>query len=132
MAETMTESEAEEIIRNFGEGKSNLHSFFTNVVKSGDTIKTGNLSTDELGMPILPVRTYKELSLFCKDIAGMETFSDYFNGMSEIVTSSSLSKDALLMKLAVTIKKELSDLTPEKKKNKGWFQKKDTNQQTTV
>jgi hypothetical protein len=107
MAETLTETEAEEIIRNFGEGKSNLHSFFTNVIKSSDTTKTGNLSTDELGMPQLPVRTYKELGMFCHEVADMDIFSTYFNKMSEIITSSSLSKDALLMKLAVTIKKEL-------------------------
>ena len=131
MVETLTEDQAEEIIRNFGEGKSNLHSFFTNVVKSTNTTKTGNLSSEELGMPQLPVRTYQELGVFCKDIANMEVFSEYFNKISEVTTSTSLSKDAILMKLAVTIKKELSDLTPEKKKNKGWFQKKDTTQPTT-
>lgn len=123
--ENLTEAEAQEIVRAFGEGKSNLHTFFTQVVKSNDTTKTGNVTQDELGMPKLPVRTYKELSLFCKDAEGMETFSEYFKDMSEIITSSSLSKDALLMKLAVTIKKELSDVTPAKKENKGWFKKKE-------
>jgi hypothetical protein len=122
----LTESEAAEIVRQFGEGKSNLHSFFTQVIKSKDTIKTGNLTSDELGLPHLPVRTYQELGLFCYDIAGMESFTDYFKGMSEIITSSSLSKDALLLKLSVTIKKELADISPEKKTNSGWFRKKDT------
>ena len=127
----LTESEAQEIVRAFGEGKSNLHSFFTQVVKSNDTTKTGNLTQDELGIPHLPVRTFKELGLFCKDIAGMESFTEYFNGMSEIITSSSLSKDALLLKLSVTIKKELSDISPEKKTNSGWFKSKQVTTQTT-
>jgi hypothetical protein len=131
MTDELTENEASEILRQFGEGKSNLHSFFTNVVKSHDTIKTGNLNSDELGMTVLPVRTYKELSMFCEDVANLKGFSSYFDKMSEIVTSSSLSKDAILMKLAVTIKKELADITPEKKSNKGWFKSKDTNQQTS-
>ncbi len=131
MAE-MTESEAEEIVRQFGEGKSNLHSFFTQIIKTPDTTRTGNLSTDELGMPQLPVRSYKELSLFCEDIGNMSTFSDFFEKTSRNITDTSLSKDAILIKLAVTIKKELSDLTPEKKQNKGWFKKKETIPQTTV
>ena len=126
MAEdNITDKEAEELLRQFSEGKSNLHSFFTNVVRSSDTIKTGNLNTDELGMTVLTVRTYKELSMFCEDIANLKDFSSYFDKMSEIVTSSSLSKEAILLKLAVTIKKELADITPEKKQNKGWFHRKD-------
>jgi hypothetical protein len=133
MSESLTEEQAEEIVRQFGEGKSNLHSFFTNIVKSVDTTKTGNLSTEELGIPQLPVRSYKELGLFCKDVANDSEFGKYFDKMSEIVTSSSLSKDALLLKLSVTIKKELSDLTPHKKKNAGWFKKDtDTNSSSQI
>jgi hypothetical protein len=125
MADDLTNEEAAEIVRAFGEGKSNLHTFFTQVVKSSDTTKTGNVTQEELGMPQIPVRTYKELALFCDKIAPMDDFKNYFNGMSEIITSSSLSKDALLMKLAVTIKKELADITPQKKENRGWFKKKE-------
>lgn len=121
----LTDKEAEDLLRQFSEGKSNLHSFFTNVVKSPDTIKTGNLNSDELGMTVLPVRTYKELEMFCEDIANLSEFSTYFKKMSEIVTSSSLSKEAILLKLAVTIKKELADITPEKKQNSGWFKRKE-------
>jgi hypothetical protein len=119
--DNITEQEAQEIVRAFGEGKANLHSFFNNVVKTPDTTKTGNLDSTELGMPKLPLRTYKELALFCKDVAGQDSFSDYFNKMAEIQTSTSLSKDALLLKLAVTIKKELADTTPQRKKNRGMF-----------
>ena len=122
MADELTEDQAEAIVRQFSEGKSNLHSFFKDVVKTDDTTRTGNLTQDELGMPKLPVRTYKELALFCDDVANQNYFAEYFRKMSEIQTSTSLSKDALLMKLAVTIKKELADVTPhQRKKNKGWF-----------
>ena len=122
----MTEKEAEELVRGFSEGKQNMHSFFTNVIKTTDTTKTGNLSEEELGVSKQPVRTYKELELFCRDIAGDDKFASYFKNMSEIQTSTSLSKDALLMKLAVTIKKELADVTPKsKKKNGGWFKKRE-------
>ena len=129
MVDELSDKEAEEIIRQFSEGKSNLHSFFTNVIKSSDTSKTGNLSVEELGMTQLPVRTHKELAMFCEDIANLKEFSSYFNKMSEIITSSSLSKEALLLKLAVTIKKELADITPARKENKGWFKSKKDDKQ---
>ena len=130
--ENLSEEEAKDIIRGFQEGRSNVHTFFTNVVKAEDTTKTGNLSTDELGLSHLPVRTYKELELFSRDIADEESWADYFQKMAEIQTSTSLSKDAILMKLVVTTKKELADMTPkDKKKNKGWFKKDDAEPQQT-
>ena len=128
--DNLSEAEAGEILRNFNESKQTVHSFFTNIIKADDTTKVGNLSTDELGISKLPVRTYKELALFSKDIAEDESFSDYFNKMSEIQTSSSLSKDGTLIRLSVTSKKELADLTPQKKENKGWFKSKDNNNET--
>jgi hypothetical protein len=121
----ITEQEAQDLLRQYSEGKANVHSFFTNVIKANDTTKTGNLNQDELGMSKLPVRTYKELALFSKEIANEDGWADYFNKMSEIQTAKSLSKDAILIKLSVTNKKELADMTPEKKKNKGWFSRKE-------
>jgi hypothetical protein len=121
----ITEQEAQDLLRQYSEGKANVHSFFTNVIKANDTTKTGNLNQDELGMSKLPVRTYKELALFSKEIANEDGWADYFNKMSEIQTATSLSKDAILIKLSVTNKKELADMTPEKKKNKGWFSRKE-------
>lgn len=122
--EDMTEDEAKELLRQFSESKQNAATFFTNVVKAKDTTKVGNLDKDELGTSKLPVRTYKELELFSRDIAGDDTWADYFKQMSEIQSSTSLSKEGFLMKLFVTSKKELADMTPHKK-NKGWFKKKD-------
>jgi len=51
----MTESEAENILRELGSGKESIHGVFNNIIKSKDTTKTGNLSIDELGNPKLPV-----------------------------------------------------------------------------
>lgn len=123
--ENMTEREAQEMLRQISEGKQNLHSFFTKVILSQSTTKVGNLDIEELGMSKLPLRTYLELGLFSNDIAGDKEFSEYFEKMGEIQTSSSLSKEGFLMKLAVTMKKELADMSPKgKKKNKGWFKGK--------
>jgi len=129
MAE-MTETEAENLLRDFATSKQSVHTFLNNIVEADDTTKTGNLTKEELGLPKLPVRTYKELSLFCEEIANMKYFGDYFKKMSEIQTSTSLSKEAILIKLAVTQKKELTDLTPDKKENKGWFKKKEKEVET--
>jgi len=121
----MSEEEAKEILRQFSDSKQNIHSFLTNVIKTGDTTKVGNLTQDELGLPKLPVRTLKELELFCEDIYQDDGWADYFKKLSEIQTSTSLSKDAIVLRLSVTQKKELADVTPKNKKtNKGWFKKK--------
>lgn len=127
MAE-VTEEQAADIIRNFTEQKSNLHTFFTNVIKADDTTKTGNLTEEELGMPRLPRRSIGELALFCEKIYNDKGWADYFKDLGEIMTSTSLSKDALLLKLSVTQKKELADVSPkERKKNGGWFKSKRDN-----
>lgn len=111
------------------EDKQNIHTFLHNVAVATDTTKTGFLEKEELGMPILPVRTYKELALFCEDVADMSYFSDYFRRKAEISTSTSLSKDAKLLSLAVLQKREVADITPKepRKENKGWFRPKKTN-----
>lgn len=119
----MTEEEAQSLLREFQEARQSAFSFFTNVIKSKDTTKTGNLTQEELGNPKVPLRTFKQLHLFCKDVWGQEKWAEYFEKLGEIHTATSLSKDALLIKLAVTQKKELADTTPEKerKKNRGMF-----------
>lgn len=125
MAEELTEDEAKEIVRQFAEAKENTQSFFSKVIKADDTTRTGNLSEEELGISQLPVRTYEELSLICNDVLEDKSFGDFFNKMSEIQTATSLSKEALLLKLVVTTKRELADLTQKKKVKKGFFKKKE-------
>lgn len=107
------------------EEKHNIHKFLYDVSVSEDTTKTGNINADELGLPNVPVRTLKELSLFCRNIANMDYFADIFQAESEIITSTSLSKEAKLLELAVVSKRQLEDVTkPVRKENKGWFKKK--------
>lgn len=121
--EEITEEQAEKLLRSFSENKESIPSFFSKVVLAKDTTKTGNLNSEELGTSVLPVRTYKELAVFCDEIGDATGFSDYFNKMAEIQTSTSLSKDALLLRLVVTSKKEVADVTPQRKINKSWFKK---------
>lgn len=125
MTDDITEQQAQDMLRQMGESKQTLHSFMSKVIKSSSTTKVGNLDIEELGRPKLPVRTHLELETFCKDVASDTEFADYFKKIAEIQTSSSLSKEGFLMKLAVTAKKELADVSPSKgKSNGGWFKKK--------
>ena len=130
----MTEEEAAAILRNINQGQQNVHSFFTKVIQNQDTTKIGNLTQDELGIPKVPIRTMKELQLLSEDILEDDSWGDYFKKLSEIQTSTSLSKDALLLRLSVTQKKELADTTPKDKpkENKGWFKKKSQNDTSSM
>ena len=122
----LTEAQAEQMLREYAGQKQNPTTFFTEVIKAEDTTKTGNLTQEELGEPQLPLRSSKELELICEDLIDNPSWASYFRKQAEILTSTSLSKDAILIKLLVTNKKELADVTPkEKKKNKGWFKSKD-------
>lgn len=129
MAEGATEEEVDELMkeleRKFGEGKMDIHSFLTAVVKAKDTTRLGNITQDELGMPDLPVRTLKELEFITGKIESMKTFNEYFKAMSEAITAPSLSKEGFLIKQATIQRKEFSDKTKSKKQNKGWFRKKE-------
>jgi len=108
------------------EDRQNVHTFLHNVAVAEDTTKTGNVNEEELGKPILPIRTYKELSLFCNEVANMDYFADYFQKKSEIITSTSLSKDAKLINLAVMQKRQIEDVTkPARKPSSSWFKKKE-------
>ena len=124
----LTESENSSIQKYLGTGataaeeKHTVHSFLYKVATEDDTTKLGNLSSDEVGAPRLTQRAYKELALVSDKIMTNDTFKDYFLAQSEILTSTSLSKDAMLIKLAVVQKRQIEDVTKkEKKKNPGWF-----------
>lgn len=125
----MTEEQARTLLREYANEKQTAFSFLNNVRETDDTTKVGNVDKDELGRSKLPVRTYKELELFCNDVGDMSTFGEFFKKMSEIQLATGLSKDALLVKLAVTQKRELKDLTPKEKKNSGWFKKEEKEEQ---
>jgi hypothetical protein len=106
------------------EEKHNIHKFLHDVSISDDTTKTGFLSEDELGTPEFPVRSSKNLALFCNKIADMPYFSEYFLAEAEIVTATSLSKKGKLLDTAVVSRRQLEDVTKPKKRKGGLFGKK--------
>lgn len=121
----MSEQQAEEILRGLADEKLTVPAFFSHVVESEDTSKTGNLTIEELGVPSLQVRVSKELELFCRDVCDDGVFADYWKKKAEIDSSTSLSKDAILLKLLVTKKNEVADITPKQRENSSWFKKKE-------
>lgn len=127
----MTDDELEKKLSELTGGNSSnqeiqtIHGFLNAVATSDDTTKTGYITEEELGQPKLPVRTYKELALFCRDVANMDYMAKYFEAKSEIVTSTSLSKNAKLLNLSVLNKKEVADVTKKNTSQKrSWFKPK--------
>lgn len=105
--------------------KQNVHKFLHDVAESFDTTKTGYLKEEEIGTPINPVRTLKGIALICEDIIDNPLFANHFKNEAEILTSTSLSKDAKLLELAVTTTRQIADVTKKsRKENKSWFKKK--------
>lgn len=107
------------------EEKQNIHKFLHDVATAEDTTKVGNLNEEELGMSELTLRANKELALISENIIGLDYFSDYFLKKGEIITATSLSKDAKLINLAVMQKRVIEDATKRRKENKGWFKPKE-------
>ena len=134
--EEMSESEIAERLSSLAgstpsaEEKQNVHTFLHNVATAKDTTKTGFLGDEELGIPTLPLRTYKELELFCNEVANMDWYGEYFKKKGEILTATSLSKEAKLITLAISSlqKREMADVTKPRKQNKGWFKPKQNTQ----
>lgn len=125
MAEELTEESAEAMLRSFAEQKETSFGFFKEVIKKEDSSKISNLDIDELGNPVLPVRSYQELALFCNNICDEKEFADYFTKKAEIILSTGLSKEGFLLKIVGTQRKEIADVTPKKKENRGWFKRKE-------
>lgn len=108
----------------------NTHTFLNAVATSEDTIKVGNLTAEEVGIPKLSVRTLKELELYSRDIGGDEDWGDFFQKRAEILTSTSLSKEAKLLDLSVVNRVETANTTKQPRKiNKSWFKSKEQPQQ---
>lgn len=111
------------------EEKHNVHSFLNRVATSADTIKLGNLESEEIGQPSKTLRTYLEMALISNKLMDNDTLSEFYTAKAEIITSSSLSKNAKLINLAVIQKRIVEDETKEKKENKGWFKSKNKDNQ---
>jgi hypothetical protein len=110
-----------------GEEKHNVHKFLSEISRSKDTTKTGNLGEQELVTTPYAERTYKRMQLDCDVLCDDPIWADYFKNSAELVTATSLSKDGFLDKLAIVQRRELADVSPERKPNSGWFSKKDKN-----
>lgn len=111
------------------EEKQNTYTFLTKVVEEKDTTKLGYLREEEVGIPKLSARTLKELALFCEDVADEKEWADFFKKKAEILTSTSLSKNAKLLDSAILRKTETNAMQgiqelPARKENKGWFGKR--------
>lgn len=129
--ESLTPQEKEALREYFSNGapipeeKHNVHSFLHKVATSDDTTKVGNLTAEEVGMPKLTLRGSKGIALIARSIVSNNIIADYFEAEGEIVTATSLSKDAKLLTLAVVQKRIVEDQTKPKKENSGWFKKKE-------
>lgn len=106
--------------------KFNAHTFLTKVAEADDTTKVGNLTETEIGMLPSTQRSYKELALICGTIMDNDYFKKYFEKEAEILTSTSLSKNAKLIELAVVQRREFSKDSGYtiRKENRGWFKPK--------
>lgn len=128
--EMLSEAEKSELKELLGYGgnipdsKQNVHTFLHNVATAEDTTKLGFLNENEIGMMPNPIRSYKHLGQFAKDIMHKPGLSSFFNSNSEIITSTSLSRGGFLVDRAVVQKRELKDTTSKPRaENKGWFKK---------
>jgi hypothetical protein len=134
--EELTPAEKEELKdllgygSNIPESKQNVHTFLHNVATADDTTKLGYITAIELGNTQNPVRAFKHLATFAKEIMNKPELATYFNNNSEIITSTSLSRDGFLVDRAVVQKRELKDTTNKtRKENSGWFKGKDKNKE---
>ena len=125
MTEELTEQKAQAMLRDLASGKETQFSFFTDVIQTEDTTRVGNLSLEELGNNQFDLRGVKELETFSRNVYQDDEWAEFFNELGQINTSTSLSKEGFLLRLAVTAKREMADTTvQERKRNKGWFKKK--------
>ncbi len=136
MVEEMSKEQEDAFYKSIMEGvgspvpeeKHNIHKFLHDVSESNDTTKTGYLTAEELGTTPYSERTYKKLQLVCGDLCNDDIWESYFAKKAEILTSTSLSRDAKLITLGVLQKREIADVTkPKTAENKGWFKKKESN-----
>ena len=127
---TAQEMEAlQEAMKGYGapvvEEKFNVHTFLNKVLIATDTTKVGYLNEQELGWTEYSLRKNKKLALDSSALANDDIWENYFNKSGEIITATSLSKDAKFIGLAVLQRKELADMTKPQKQNSGWFKSRD-------
>ena len=114
------------------EEKHNIHTFLFKVATADDTTKLGYLKEEEIGLAHLPIRADKSMALISSEIMENDYFKKYFEKESEIVSSTSLSRNAKLINSAVLSRREIEDKTKMKTENKGWFKKKEKSNDTEL
>lgn len=103
--------------------KEGIFTFLNKVLIAKDTIKVGNLDTEELRV----VRLLRDASNFSK-VFGLDDISQYFLEEGEVILASSDSKNGFLVSTAVTQKKQLETKTRNKSEGGGfrlWGKKKE-------
>ena len=107
------------------EEKNNAWTFLKKVMEIPQTTRVGNLSSDEVGIPYHSLRTLKELELISSEIIGNPYYANYFRERAEILTATSLSKDAKLISLSSLQRREIADTTKPHvmTSNAGWFKR---------
>jgi len=85
--------------------RDDLYSLFWKVIKTQDSSKVGNLSRDELGMLNISVRDLQRIFLLSLQL-GHPTFGKFWLSQSEIILSTSSSKEGWLPELFVSSKSE--------------------------
>lgn len=103
------------------EEKPGVHQFLLKVVQTSDSWKVANLTEDELGHANIPLRTYRELHVFCNEVADKPGVAEYYKKKGEILAATSLSAGGFLTNKAVTQKREVANMTKRRTVNKGWF-----------
>jgi len=84
--------------------KDDLYSLFWKVVRTAQSSKVGNVSKEELGMLDLTVRDCQRIARIGRTF-GHKGFANFFEHLSEIILSTSASKEGWLAELFVSQKK---------------------------
>jgi hypothetical protein len=85
----------------------NIHTFLKRAIfDTPETFKVANLKQPELGQPQIPVRVWLNIALSFK-MRKRDGLNKYCREKANILTDTSLSRDATSLKLAVTQKKEV-------------------------
>jgi len=96
--------------------KDSILKLYREILHLKDSIKTGNLSKEELGVEKVSFRGYQRIGLYAES-QGLDLVAAYFRSKGEITVASSMSKDGTFIKLLFTsIKQEIKKiLNPETK-----------------
>lgn len=121
-------NELEEFLRKQAVEEKGIDAFFLEIIRAEDSTKIGNITSDELGMPQLPVRTLFELGNDCSNIPSLSSLGASFRSQAENILSTSLSKEGFLIKARITQKKEFLD-QKKKKYKRTLFGKKEVEEE---